>query len=83
MISRYGSKRWRALPWPKPLTKTLLDAAKDLAANRVRVVTGECGFMSLHQQRLKQDLGLPVFDYVTMINYMFSVLVPRTYKGFM
>jgi hypothetical protein len=39
----------------------LLDAAKDLAANGVRAVTGDCGFMSLHQQRLKQDLGLPVF----------------------
>jgi hypothetical protein len=30
-----------------------------------------------------QATGLPVFDYITMINYIFSVLVPRTYKGFM
>lgn len=39
----------------------LLTAAKDLAANGVRAVTGDCGFMALHQQQLKQDLGLPVF----------------------
>ena len=39
----------------------LLAAARDLAANGVRAVTGDCGFMALHQQRLQQDLGLPVF----------------------
>lgn len=39
----------------------LLTAARDLAANGVRAVTGDCGFMALHQQRLQQDLGLPVF----------------------
>jgi hypothetical protein len=38
----------------------LLAAARDLAANGVRAVTGDCGFMALHQQRLQQDLGLPV-----------------------
>jgi hypothetical protein len=38
----------------------LLAAALDLAANGVRAVTGDCGFMALHQQRLQQDLGLPV-----------------------
>ncbi len=39
----------------------LLEAARDLVANGVRAITGDCGFMALHQQRLKQDLGLPVF----------------------
>ena len=39
----------------------LLATARDLAANGVRAVTGDCGFMALHQQRLRQDLGLPVF----------------------
>jgi hypothetical protein len=38
----------------------LLAAARDLAANGVRAVTGDCGFMALHQARLQQDLGLPV-----------------------
>ena len=39
----------------------LLTAARDLAANGVRAVTGDCGFMAIHQQRLQNDLGLPVF----------------------
>ncbi|MCF8074694.1 MAG: aspartate/glutamate racemase family protein [Desulfotignum sp.] len=38
----------------------LLTAARDLAANGVRAVTGDCGFMALHQQRLRKDLELPV-----------------------
>jgi hypothetical protein len=38
----------------------LLKAARDLAANGVRAVTGDCGFMALHQQRLQKDLKLPV-----------------------
>lgn len=39
----------------------LLAAAVDLKENGVRAVTGDCGFMALHQERLKQDLGIPVF----------------------
>jgi Asp/Glu/hydantoin racemase len=39
----------------------LLKAARDLKENGVRAVTGDCGFMALHQNRLKQDLGIPVF----------------------
>ena len=38
----------------------LLTAARDLSANGVRAVTGDCGFMALHQKRLQKDLGLPV-----------------------
>ena len=51
----------RAINKDPAIYPLLLDAAKDLAANGVRAVTGDCGFMSLHQQRLQQDLGLPVF----------------------
>ncbi|MEN8210340.1 MAG: aspartate/glutamate racemase family protein [Thermodesulfobacteriota bacterium] len=39
----------------------LLNAARDLKNNGVKAVTGDCGFMALHQNRLKQDLGIPVF----------------------
>jgi len=61
----------------------LLTAARDQAANGVRAVSGDCGFMALHQQRLQKDLGLPVFDSLTMINQVFQALKPRRYKGFM
>ncbi|MEX1301692.1 MAG: aspartate/glutamate racemase family protein [Desulfotignum sp.] len=50
----------RAVGKDESIYGDLLAAARDLAANGVRAVTGDCGFMALHQQRLQQDLGLPV-----------------------
>lgn len=58
----------------------LLAAAEELAANGVRAVTGDCGFMALHQERLKQDLGLPVFlSSLMQIPFIRSIL-PRGKK---
>jgi hypothetical protein len=51
----------RAMEKDNTVYADLLTAARNLAANGVRAVTGDCGFMALHQQRLQQDLGLPVF----------------------
>lgn len=51
----------RAMGKDDTIYADLLAAARNLAANGVRAVTGDCGFMALHQQRLQQDLGLPVF----------------------
>lgn len=50
----------KALAKNPDIYPTLLDAARDLAANGVRAITGDCGFMALHQKKLKQNLGLPV-----------------------
>ena len=54
----------------------LLTAARDLAANGVRAVTGDCGFMALHQQRLKNDLDIPVclssLFQIPMIRHMLA-----------
>lgn len=36
-------------------------AAEMLKEQGVRAVTGDCGFMAVHQKRLAKELGLPVF----------------------
>jgi Asp/Glu/hydantoin racemase len=51
----------KALGSDESIYQTLLDAARNLKENGVRAVTGDCGFMAVHQKRLKQDLGIPVF----------------------
>ena len=51
----------RAVGKDETVYADLLTAARDLAANGARAVTGDCGFMAIHQQRLQNDLGLPVF----------------------
>lgn len=36
-------------------------AAEELKREGVRAITGDCGFMAVFQQRLAEDLGIPVF----------------------
>lgn len=50
----------KALARDAGIYPALLEAAKDLEANGVRLITGDCGFMALHQRRLKEDLTVPV-----------------------
>ncbi len=51
----------RALGRDESIYPELLASARELEANGVRAVTGDCGFMALHQERLRQDLNIPVF----------------------
>jgi Asp/Glu/hydantoin racemase len=51
----------KALQGDPSIYPKLLNAAQSLKENGVRAVTGDCGFMALHQNRLKKDLELPVF----------------------
>lgn len=39
----------------------LKTAAEDLASQGVRAITGDCGFMAIHQSKLTQALNIPVF----------------------
>jgi hypothetical protein len=93
----------RAIGKDPTIYDALMTAAQELVDQGVRAVTGDCGFMALHQQRLACDLGvpvflssllppyaaalqaavqLPVFDYITMINFVFSAVVKQPYEGF-
>jgi hypothetical protein len=50
-------------------------AAEDLVAQGVRAVTGDCGFMALHQKRLADELGIPVFlSSLLQIPFIRSIL---------
>ncbi len=53
----------------------LLSAARDLVDQGVRAVTGDCGFMALHQRRLADDLPVPVFlSSLLQIPFMLALL---------
>jgi hypothetical protein len=51
----------RAIGKDPTVYDALLTAARELVGQGVRAVTGDCGFMALHQQRLARDLATPVF----------------------
>jgi len=40
---------------------SLLAAATELESQGVRAITGDCGYMVIHQQKLKKHVGVPVF----------------------
>ena len=51
----------RALGKDPSVFESLLTAAQELVQQGVRAVTGDCGFMGIHQTKLATELGIPVF----------------------
>ena len=51
----------RALSRDPSVFAELRDAAGELVQQGVRAVTGDCGFMGIHQKKLAHELGVPVF----------------------
>ncbi|MEE4113352.1 MAG: aspartate/glutamate racemase family protein [Desulfobacteraceae bacterium] len=50
-------------------------AAEELVGQGVRAVTGDCGFMAFHQQRLARELEMPVFlSSLLQIPFMLNIL---------
>lgn len=54
--------------------------AKD---QRIRAILLECSLMPPYAAAVQETVKLPVFDYVTMINFVFSAVVKQEYAGFM
>jgi Asp/Glu/hydantoin racemase len=59
--------------------------AKQLVAENpaVRAILLECSMLPPYGAAVQEAVGLPVFDFVTMIDYVFSAVVKRRYHGFM
>lgn len=49
----------------------------------VRMMLLECSVLPPYGAAIQQATGLPVFDYVTMINYVYSAVVKQRFVGFM
>ncbi len=69
----------------KKIQEEVVQAAINLASkeNRVKVILLECSVLPPYAKAVQEATGLPVFDYITMINYMFNAVVKKQYKGFM
>ena len=65
----------RAIGKDPTVYDALAAAARDLVDQGVRAVTGDCGFMALHQKRLSRELAVPVFlSSLLQIPFMLSIL---------
>jgi len=65
----------RAIGKDSGIYDALFAAARELVDQGVRAITGDCGFMAFHQQRLAEDLPVPVFlSSLLQIPFILSIL---------
>jgi len=50
---------------------------------KVKIILLECSCLPPYGAAVQEAVNLPVFDYITMINYVYSAVVKKKYEGFM
>ena len=70
----------RALSKDPSVYEDLREAARDMVHQGVRAVTGDCGFMGIHQKKLARELGVPVFLSSLLQIPFISVLIGEDAK---
>ncbi|HCL90301.1 MAG TPA: hypothetical protein DHW70_03155 [Candidatus Atribacteria bacterium] len=65
--------------------KEVVYAAKEMVKKdpRIKVILLECSCLPPYGAAVQEAVNLPVFDYITMINYVYSAVVKKKYEGFM
>lgn len=63
----------------------VVETAKSLVHEneKVKAILIECSDLPPYAAAVQEAVGLPVFDFVTMINYVFTGLVRKRFDGFM
>lgn len=63
----------------------VIATARELVAEdpRVKALLLECSMLPPYGAAVHEAVNLPVFDYITMIDYVFSAVVKKRYTGFM
>jgi len=62
----------------------VLEAARAVSAHAgVRAILLECSLLPPYAAAVQEETRLPVFDYNTMINYVYSAVVRHRFDGFM
>jgi hypothetical protein len=49
----------------------------------IQALLMECSLLPPYGAAIQAAVNLPVFDYITMINFVFSAVVKQEYRGFM
>lgn len=65
--------------------KEVVTVAQDMLAQNPRTgaILLECSLLPPYAAAVQDAVNLPVFDYITMINFVFSAVVKQRYIGFM
>jgi len=65
----------------KEVVKIALEHIKE--DPQIKAILLECSMMPPYGKAVSEATGLPVFDFITMINYMFSGVEKHAYRGYM
>ena len=65
--------------------KEVVSVAKNMVKEetKIKVILLECSVLPPYRAAVQEAVNLPVFDFVTMINYVYSAVVKKKYEGFM
>ncbi len=65
--------------------KEVVTVARMMVADhpQIRAILLECSLLPPYAAAVQAAVNLPVFDYITMINYVFAAVVTQQYRGFM
>ena len=65
--------------------KEVVTVARNMVAEnpQIRALLLECSLLPPYAAAVQDAVNLPVFDYITMINYVFAAVVKQPYSGFM
>ena len=63
----------------------VVSVAKEMVSNNpeVKIILCECSAMAPYGPAIQNAVELPVFDYITMINYVHSATIKQRFNGFM
>lgn len=69
----------------KAIEQEVIDTTKNLVFNNndVGSILFECSDLPPYASTVQKEIDLPIFDYITMIQYVHSALVRSEYIGFM
>ncbi|WP_138420369.1 aspartate/glutamate racemase family protein [Aquibacillus sediminis] len=70
---------------PDLVEQEVVSVAQQLVIDHpeVKILLLECSSLPPYAKAIQAAVNLPVFDYITMINYVHSALVAKRYDGFM
>lgn len=70
---------------PELIEEEVVDVAKEMVIEdpKVKIILLECSSLPPYAASVQRAVNLPVFDFITMINYLQSALVQSRYTGFM
>ncbi len=62
----------------------VIEVARNMVTedNKVKAILFECSNLPPYAASVQEAVNIPVYDFITMINYVFSTLVRRRFLGF-